>query len=245
MLVPQRGAAEFLFRAKQFKDLAIEDLRDRYVVSYEMAAHRFTNLSTPHLGVPVHFMKVNRAGIIYKAYANDGVQLPSDGSGSVEGQRVCRFWTTRQVFERPDWTQPHQQYTDTSTGTYWCTAVAEQGNREAYSIAVGTPYEHVKWFRGRETPHRATSRCPDRWCCTEAPEELAVRWREASWPSARVNSAMLASLPAGAFPGVDQTEVLEFLDSQPPSETRLGDSLVGLQEQDAAPTDRNVRFSHR
>jgi predicted transcriptional regulator len=45
-----------------------------------MAAHRFTNLATMHLGVPVHFMKVNRAGIIYKAYANDGVEFPADGS---------------------------------------------------------------------------------------------------------------------------------------------------------------------
>jgi XRE family transcriptional regulator, fatty acid utilization regulator len=29
-----------------------------------------------------------------------------------------------------------------------------------------------------------------------------------------VHSALLASLPAGAFPGVDQTEVMEFLDRQ-------------------------------
>jgi hypothetical protein len=70
-----------------------------------MAAHRFTNLATMHLGVPVHFMKVNRAGITYKAYANDGIELPSDSSGSVEGQRVCRFRTTRPVFAQPDWSQ--------------------------------------------------------------------------------------------------------------------------------------------
>src|SRR4029450_6835429 len=43
----------------------------RYLVFYEMAAHRFTNLATMHLGVPP-FMTVNRAGIIYKAYGEDG-----------------------------------------------------------------------------------------------------------------------------------------------------------------------------
>jgi predicted transcriptional regulator len=59
-------ATEFLHKAKQAKDVAIEDLRD--AISFlRVAAQRFTNLATMHLGVPVHFMKVNRAGIIYKA----------------------------------------------------------------------------------------------------------------------------------------------------------------------------------
>jgi XRE family transcriptional regulator, fatty acid utilization regulator len=209
VLIPQRWAVAYLREAKQNKDL-----RDRYLTSYEMAAHRFTNLATIHLDIPVHFMKTNKAGIIYKAYANDGVTFPADSAGAVEGQRVCRFWTARRVFEQPDWTKPYQQYTDTPGGTFWCTAVAEQGEREAFSVSVGTPYEHVKWFRGRGTQHRSKSRCPDPTCCMLPPAELAARWQEASWPSARVHSALLASLPAGAFPGVDQTEVMEFLDRQ-------------------------------
>jgi transcriptional regulator with XRE-family HTH domain len=73
VLIPQRWAVTYLREAKDNKDLEIEDLRDRYLTSYEMAAHRFTNLATIHLDIPVHFMKTNKAGIIYKAYANDGV----------------------------------------------------------------------------------------------------------------------------------------------------------------------------
>lgn len=214
VLVPQRWAVGFLAEAKQDKDIAIEDLRDRYLVSYEMAAHRFTNLATIHLDVPVHFMKINSGGVIYKAYANDGVDFPTDGAGAVEGQKVCRFWTAREVFGTADWSQPYQQYTDTSTGTFWCTAVAERGDHESFSVSVGTPYEHVKWFRGRETTHRSKSRCPEPSCCQLPPRELASKWTDASWPSARVHSALLASLPAGAFPGVDQTEVLQFLERQ-------------------------------
>ena len=217
VLVPQRWAVSYLREAKQAKDLEIEDLRDRYLVSYEMAAHRFTNLATIHLDIPVHFMKINSSGVIYKAYANDGVTFPADASGAVEGQRVCRFWTARAVFDQPDWTTAYQQYTDTPAGTFWCTAVAERGEHEAYSVAVGTPYEQVKWFRGRGTSHRSRSRCPDPDCCTRPPARLASRWAEASWPSARVHSALLASLPAGAFPGVDATEVYQFLDRQPSS----------------------------
>lgn len=213
-LVPQRWAVDFLAEGKRAKDIAIEDLRDRYLVSYEMAAHRFTNLATIRLEIPVHFMKINSGGVIYKAYANDGVQFPADNTGAVEGQQVCRYWTSRQVFRTADWTQPYQQYTDTPTGTFWCTAVAEGGEHAAYSVSVGTPYEHVKWFRGRETTQRSTSRCPDPSCCQLPPQDLAAKWGDMSWPSARVQSALLATLPAGAFPGVDQTEVLQFLDRQ-------------------------------
>jgi predicted transcriptional regulator len=77
VLIPQRWAVSYLREAKQAKDLEIEDLRDRYLTSYEMAAHRFTNLATIQLDIPVHFMKINSSGIIYKAYANDGVSFPS------------------------------------------------------------------------------------------------------------------------------------------------------------------------
>jgi XRE family transcriptional regulator, fatty acid utilization regulator len=214
VLVPMESAVRFLQDAKAARDIEIEDLRDRYLVSYEMAAHRFTNLATRHLDIGVHFMKINRAGVVLKAYANDGVELPSDPTGAVEGQRVCRYWTAREVFNRADWTQSYQQYTDTPSGTFWCTALAGEDPDDTYSVSVGTPYKHVKWFRGRHTPHRAVSECPDPRCCTQPPKDLADKWQAASWPSARVHSALLASLPAGAFPGVDQTEVYQFLDRQ-------------------------------
>ena len=119
------------------------------------------------------------------------------------------------MFESGDWALPYQQYTDTPHGTFWCTAMAERGEREASSVSVGTPYQHVKWFRGRGTTHRGRSRCPDPSCCSTPPADLAGRWAGQSWPSARVHSHLLAALPAGAFPGVDDTEVLEFLDRQP------------------------------
>jgi XRE family transcriptional regulator, fatty acid utilization regulator len=124
----------------------------------------------------------------------------------------CAVWTARAVFDQPDWTRPYQQYTDTPGGTYWCTAVAGAGDHEPLAVAVGTPYEHVKWLRGRGTANRSTSECPDQHCCTLPPSRLANRWSATIWPSARVHSAVLASLPAGAFPGVDQTEVLKFIE---------------------------------
>ncbi|MCU1634987.1 MAG: family transcriptional regulator, partial [Cryobacterium sp.] len=39
-----------------------------------------------------------------------------------------------------------------------------------------------------------------------------------SLPSARLNSSLLAAMPAGVFSGVDSTEVYEFLDTHAPRE---------------------------
>jgi predicted transcriptional regulator/DNA-binding XRE family transcriptional regulator len=212
LLIPERGAVALLRRAKTVKDIAIEDLRDAYAVSYETAAHRFTNLATHHLDIPVHFMRISDAGVIYKAYENDGVRFPSDPTGAIEGQRVCRYWTARTVFDQPDLSAAYQQYTDTTSGTYWCTSVVDRTSDGLFSVSVGVPYADVKWMRGRETTRRAISRCPDPTCCSLPPADLAERWNGKAWPSARVHSHLLAALPPGVFPGVDDTEVLTFLD---------------------------------
>ncbi|HTY70856.1 MAG TPA: helix-turn-helix domain-containing protein [Actinomycetes bacterium] len=214
ILVPERRALELLRRSAAAKDVAIEDLRDAFAVSYETAAHRFTNLATRHLGIPVHFMRVHESGTIYKAYENDGVHFPTDVTGAIEGQRACRQWTARQVFAQPDKSIAYAQYTDTPSGTYWCTALTEQTPAGEFSVSVGVPYAHVKWFRGRETTERAVSRCPDERCCRRAPEHLAARWSGRAWPSARIHSHLLAAMPPGTFPGVDDTEVYSFLESR-------------------------------
>ncbi len=212
LLVPEHDAVALLRQAMKDKDIAIEDLRDAYAVSYETAAHRFTNLATHHLGVPVHFMRVSRDGVIYKAYENDGIVFPTDATGAIEGQRVCRAWGARKVFETDDLAEPFRGYTDTRSGTYWCTSAVDPTPSGRFSVTVGVPYRHVKWMRGRETKQRTTSRCPDPSCCLQPPSELAQRWSGNAWPSARVHSHLLAAMPPGVFPGVDDTEVYRFLD---------------------------------
>ncbi|NED96931.1 helix-turn-helix domain-containing protein [Phytoactinopolyspora alkaliphila] len=212
LLMPESAAVDFLQSAKAAKALAIEDLRDMFAVSYETAAHRFTNLATHHLGIPVHFMRVGEDGIIYKAYENDDVTFPTDVTGAIEGQMVCRYWAARAVFSSADRYASHYQYTDMGRGTYWCTTHVERTAEGDFAIDVGVPFTHVKWFQGRETTNRATSSCPDPSCCRRPPAELAERWAEHAWPSARVHSHLLAALPPGTFPGVDDTDVYTFLD---------------------------------
>ncbi len=212
VLVPEVAAAAFLHEAKRARSLSVEDLRDVFSVSYEMAAHRFTNLATHHLDLPCHFVKNDESGIIYKAYENDGVIFPADVTGAIEGQRMCRRWSGRQVFSAADRFSPYYQYSDTPSGTYWCVASVDPGSERGFAITLGVPYEHSPWFRGRDTTRRAVSSCPDADCCQRPPAALAARWEGKAWPSARAHSHILAALPTGSFPGVDQTEVFSFLD---------------------------------
>src|ERR1700761_7831069 len=213
MLIPERAAVPFLSAAKDRRDLAVEDLVDLFSVSYEMAAHRVTNLITHHLDVPCHFVKNDASGVIYKAYQNDGVVFPADATGAIEGQRMCRQWSGRQVFTAEDRYSPHYQYSDTPSGTYFCIAKVDQNAGESgYAITLGVPFDHSRWFRGRESTVRSRSRCPDGDCCQRAPAALAERWEGVAWPSARAHSHVLSVLPSGSFPGVDDVDIYEFLD---------------------------------
>jgi transcriptional regulator with XRE-family HTH domain/predicted transcriptional regulator len=213
MLIPQAAAVPFLRAAKDRRDLAVEDLTDVFSVSYEMAAHRVTNLITHHLGVNCHFVKNDTTGVIYKAYQNDGVLFPADVTGAIEGQRMCRQWSGRRVFAAADRYSPYYQYSDTPSGTYFCVAqIDPRAGETGFAITLGVPFGDSRWFRGRESTIRTKSLCPDGECCQRAPAALAERWEGQAWPSARAHSHILSVLPSGAFPGVDDVDIYEFLD---------------------------------
>ncbi|MBS1697634.1 MAG: helix-turn-helix domain-containing protein [Actinobacteria bacterium] len=217
LLMPEEHLVPVLKDAKQRRAISIEDLRDAYSVSYETAAHRFTNLATRHLDIRVHFLKVHESGTITKAYENDDVNFPTDRLGSIEGQMCCRKWTSRVVFEEEDRFNPYYQYTDTGNGTYWCTARVEPSSEGLHSVSVGVRFDDTKWFIGRDTTNRGVSKHSVEVCCRRAPADLEERWREQSWPNVRTPRTLLATLPTGAFPGVDTTDVYEFLEAHAPS----------------------------
>ncbi|WOP18270.1 helix-turn-helix domain-containing protein [Raineyella sp. LH-20] len=215
LLMPEEPAVRFLQQAKDRRELAPEDLRDAFAVSYEGACHRLTNLATEHLDIPIHFQRVHESGVIYKAYENDGVTFPKDSLGAIEGQPLCRYWTSRQVFDVADKFNAFDQYTDTPDGTFWCTARVDRADATgAFSTSIGVPYKESKWFRGRDTKEHSVSRCPDPSCCRRAPAELTQRWAGYAWPSARAHAHLLAALPPGTFPGVEDAQVYQFLDAR-------------------------------
>lgn len=211
-LMPEISLVPFLHRSKADRDLSVEDIRDAFYVSYEMAAHRFTNLATRHLDLAVHFVRSDELGIIWKAYENNGVPFPRNSVGAIEGQRLCREWGTRQAFRSDDRYSIRYQYTDTPVGTFWCATRVDDSQLPPHAITVGVGFKDAQYFRGRETDHRTRSRCPDGPCCRRPDDELAARWDGWAFPSVRPNSHVLAAMPVETIPGVDTTEIYEFLD---------------------------------
>jgi predicted transcriptional regulator/DNA-binding XRE family transcriptional regulator len=214
VLVPEEAALGFLEPAKADHDLSIEDLKERYYVSYEMAAHRFTNLATAKLDIPVHFLRTDPEGTITKAYENDGIEFPCDPDGALEGARLGRRWGARQAWGGSEIL--HYQFTNTEAGEFWCVSYIENATeRTPYAVTLGCRAGDSRWFRGGETLRRVSVRSDD----DLVDPGILERWEGVAWPSAAERSFVLAALPPASqeftpFPGIDLLNVYRFLDRQ-------------------------------
>jgi transcriptional regulator with XRE-family HTH domain len=217
LLAPEGSVVKVIGDAKAQQDISVEDLSEMFYISYEMAAHRLTNLITRHFDIPIHFQRSDPEGTLWKAYENDGVLLPADADGTIEGQKLCKWWSSRQAYESSDSYALHYQYTETVAGTFWCATHIDLDRDRGDAITVGTVEPMAHWFRGSETSRRAVSRCPDPSCCRRPSAEVVRRWEGWSWPSARDHSHFVSGLPTDTvvfspFPGVDLVDVYSFLD---------------------------------
>lgn len=215
-LMPEARAVDFLQDAKRNRNLAIEDFRDAFGVTHEAAAHRFTNLATTHLGLRVHHYRADGSGTLVRGYENDDLPFPSDDSGSIEGEVLCHKWGGRTAFNRTNRTSEFYQFTDTPNGTFWTSVQTGDAELGPFAIACGVAFDDAKWFRGRDTSVRKVSTCPDPACCRTPEPGMLSRWEGKAWPSARMHAHVLSPLPAGTFPGVDDTEMYQFLSKHAP-----------------------------
>src|SRR5690606_27233695 len=90
ILVPEESVLDRLGDAMARRDVSIEDVKEIFYVSYEMAAWRFVNLATRHLGMKTHLIVTGPEGTVLKGYSNDGLPFVRDSAGGVEAQPVCR-----------------------------------------------------------------------------------------------------------------------------------------------------------
>lgn len=213
VLIPEAAAVPFLRTAVGAHDLSIEDLREVFYTTYDMAAHRLANLATVALDLPTHLVVSDQDGIALKAYGNDGVPFPRDADGGVEAQRLCRQWSARTAAESAERFSLHYQYTHTPDGTFFCSTYLEpEGNGNA--ITFGVPFRHSKFMRGRETENQRTSACPTDPCCRVPDPELHRRWAGKVLASPRSQTAIVGLLAPDLYPRFDLSEIYELLDRQ-------------------------------
>ena len=216
VLAPEGPAVEFLKEAKEAEDISVEDLKELFYISYEMAAHRFTNLATVHLDLPVHFYRTDSEGVISKAYENDGLELPVSDDGALEGERIPRQWGSRQAWNAHGSFLLHEQYTVTDGGEFFCvTYIETETDRNPYAVTLGTRAELASVFRGSDTLRREFARSRE----IRPDPALVQEWEGVAWPSAAERSHVLSILPPSArsfspFPGIDVLDVYRFLERQ-------------------------------
>ena len=215
VLAPESPAVALLGEAASSGDIATQDLKDVFYVSYEMAAHRLTNLATHHLGIPMHFMRADEEGLISKAYENDNVPFPAAPDGSLEGVRVPTTWAPRQVFLSADTYATYAQYTETEVDDYFCVTQVDTTRDHGHTVTVGTTAANAGRFRGSNSARRVVAPQVTSGTGLGAggghPRDARV------WASARDREFVLGPLtsPDGALapsPGVSMSEVHSFLD---------------------------------
>ncbi|GJM37192.1 MAG: DNA-binding protein [Acidimicrobiales bacterium] len=216
VLAPEEPSVDFLREAKSQNDISVEDLKEVFYISYEMAAHRFTNLATKHLDIPCHFLRTDSEGVISKAYENDGIRFPAAADGGLEGQRVPRQWGSRQAWNAHGSFLLHSQFTVCDEGEYFCTTYIEtETERSPHAISLGTTAAHASAFRGADTLRREFARGRE----IEPDPQLMEEWEDVAWPSAAERSHVLSALPPSdrqfsPFPGIDLLDVYRFLERQ-------------------------------
>ena len=208
VLVPQAPVVEHLASARDQRDIDVEDVKELFYVSYEMAAWRIANLLGRHLDIPCHLVVSDELGTVVKGMVNDEAPVPRDQHGGIETQSLCRRWGSRVTFASPDRFDTHRQYTDTPKGTYFCTTHIEAGREPAHAVTFGVPFDQARWFRGRDTENRQTSTCPDPMCCRQPSERLTERFGGSVLVSARSQARILGLMAPDPYPEMDMPAVL-------------------------------------
>lgn len=213
VLAPEDPVVARLVVAKENHDIDVEDVKELFYVSYEMAAWRTANLLTRHLGIRSHLLVSDEMGVVVKGYANDDVPVPRDEHGGVETQRLCRRWGARVTFDSTDRFGTHHQYTDTPDGTFFCTTHVDTTGTSSHAVTLGVRFEDARWFRGRDTGNRETSTCPDPACCRVPSQELGARWGDDVIVSARSQARILGLMAPDPYPELDMPEVLSVVEA--------------------------------
>ena len=209
----------FLSEAKNRRRISIEDLRDAFAVSYETAAHRFTNLATARTRHPGALHEGARVGHHHQGVRERRRALPdamrwARSRGSTVLPQLDRAHRLRR--RRP--LQPvlpvHRHAGAARSGAR---PASRRPRRATTRSASACRSRTSSGSAGGRPPYRAVSRCPDDVVLPSRARRPGRTLGRASPGRAPARpTSLLAALPTGTFPGVDATEVYEFLEAHAP-----------------------------
>ena len=220
LLMPEKSMAALMKDAANQGDLSIEDLRQVFFVSAEMAAHRFTNLAYQHLGVESHFIRTDSLGHISKSFAIDGLELPVHSLDPRRSSRVCTKWSASRVFRQARAFCPLYQISVGAGQGYFCISrIPDEPGLQKISITVGCRRKDGAIFRGyREAEEvevgNSQPLCSIQPCCKRAPPEVVSSWENRCRFTARRAGDPLGTVTGHNVLTEDMHELYNFLEKQ-------------------------------
>ena len=140
--------------------------------------------------------------------------FPADATGAIEGQRMCRQWSGRQVFAAADRFSPVLPVLGHAVGHLLLRRRrSTRARRAGFAITLGVPFERLPLVpRPRDDPPHQVDAARTATAASARPPRSPSAGR--AWPGRRPARTrhVLSALPSGAFPGVDDADIYEFLD---------------------------------
>ena len=154
----------------------------------------------------------------------------SGSSGRPTRTMTCRFPATRWAPSRVSGSAGNggpavrsTPRTSSRSTTSTPTPLSGRSGAARTSMSTAGPVRHHGWGRlsrrpvlpgTANRPPGPSRNAPTGTAAASRRRGLASRWDGWAWPSVRPNSHVLAAMPVETIPGVDLTEMYEFLESQ-------------------------------
>ena len=178
VLVPEQAGRRVPARgAKDSRNLSVEDLRDVFAVSYEMAAHRFTNLATHHLGPAVPLRQERRGRHHLQGVRERRRDLPGRRHRRDRGPADVPAVVGPADLHGRRPVQPVLPVLGHAVGHLLVRRLRRLQAASAASRSRSACRSTTRAGSAAGTrPSARTSACPDPACCQRPPARLAARW---------------------------------------------------------------------
>lgn len=89
-----------------------------------------------------------------------------------------------------------------------------RARQRSLAVTFGVGFDDARFFRGRETPNKGSSGCPDGPCCRRPTTEANSKWNGNVIASPRAQTRITGLLSPEPYPSLDLAEICEIADNR-------------------------------